>query len=181
MNRQQALQLLKENLKNKNLFKHCLAVESAMRKLAEELDEDADKWAMAGLLHDLDYDTTDMSDHGLVAYQMLQETDLPEDILLAIKRHPGRKGDEPQTSMDYALYSVDPLTGLIVAAALMHPTKKLSGLDVGFVKRRFKEKRFAAGADRNQIRACKNIGLSLDRFIQITLKAMQDISDQLGL
>ncbi len=181
MTRDEALRLVKKNIKSENLVKHSLAVESAMRELARELGEDEELWALTGLLHDLDYDQTDMSNHGLVAYDMLKKHNLPEQILLAIRRHPGRAGDTPETALDYALYSVDPLTGLIVASALMHPTRKLKYLDVDFIKRRFKEKRFAAGANRDQIRACEKLGLTLDRFIELTLRAMQGISEQLGL
>jgi predicted hydrolase (HD superfamily) len=83
--------------------------------------------------------------------------------------------------MDRALYSSDPVTGLIVASALMHPDKKLAGLDVDFVMRRFKEKRFAAGADRDQISACSELGLSLEEFLGVAIESMQGISDELGL
>jgi predicted hydrolase (HD superfamily) len=102
-----------------------------------------------------------------------------EEIIHAVKAH---NEHVPRDSrMDRALYASDPVTGLIVASALMHPDKKLSGLDVDFVMRRFKEKRFAAGADRDQIAACSELGLSLEEFLDIAIASMQGISDDLGL
>ncbi len=181
MERKEALELLKANLKHKNLVKHCLAVEACMRKLAERFNEDAEKWALAGLLHDIDYEKTVDSPekHGLVAMEILKDRIDDEDILHAIRAHAYR--EEPRSKMAWALYSADPLTGLIVAAALMHPSKKLEGVDLQFLKRRFKEKRFAAGANREQIKECEKLGISLDEFMQTCLEAMQEISDDLGL
>ncbi|HHS14060.1 MAG TPA: HDIG domain-containing protein [bacterium] len=181
MTREQAVRLIDENVTNRNLKKHMLAVESVMRHLARHLKEDEDKWALAGLLHDLDYDSTenDFSKHGLRTVEMLADTDVPEDVVYAIKSHPGHF---PRKSlMDKALYAADPVTGLIVAAALMHPDRKLAGVDVDFLERRFGEKRFAAGADRDQIRSCEELGISLRDFLQIALNAMQEIHDDLGL
>lgn len=181
MTREQAVQWMDKNVKNGNLRKHMLAVESVMRRLAGRLKEDEEKWALAGLLHDLDYDSTadDFSRHGLKTVEMLADTDVPEDVLYAIKSHPGHF--PRKSSMDKALYAADPVTGLIVAAALMHPDRKLAGVDVDFVERRFGEKRFAAGADRDQIRSCEELGISLRDFLQMALNAMQEIHDELGL
>jgi len=181
MTREEALQIVKARVSNKNLRKHMLATEAVMRKLAQRFGEDEGMWGLVGLLHDLDYDQTadDFPRHGILTAEILQETDLPEEAIYAIKSHPGHF---PRKSrLDQALYAVDPITGLIVAAALMHPSKKLENVDLEFVQRRFKEKRFAAGADRDQIRSCQEFGLSLDDFISISLRAMQEISDSLGL
>ena len=181
MTREEALKLVNEKVSNKNLRKHMLATEAVMKHLAAHLKEDEKLWGLAGLLHDLDYDQTvnDFPRHGLNTAEMLADTDVPEEAVYAIKSHPGHF---PRKSLlDKALYAVDPITGLIVAAALMHPTKKLKNIDVDFVKRRFKEKRFAAGADRDQIRSCEEIGLGLDEFIGLSLKAMQEIDEPLGL
>lgn len=181
MTRDEALKLLQENLKHKNLFKHSLAVEACMRKLAERLREDPDRWGLAGLLHDIDYQKTmdNPERHALEAMEILKPYIKDEEILHAIRAHAEK--DTLSSKMDWALYSVDPLTGLIVAAALMHPTKTLKGVDLTFLKKRFKEKRFAAGASREQIKQCEKLGLSLDEFMQICLDAMKEISDQLGL
>lgn len=181
MERSEALELLKKNLKHKNLVKHCLAVEACMRKLAERFNEDPEKWALAGLLHDIDYEKTvaEPEKHGLLAMEILKDKIKDEDILHAIRAHAYR--EDPKSKMAWALYAADPLTGLIVAAALMHPSKKLEGVDVEFLKRRFKEKRFAAGANREQIKKCENLGISLEEFMSICLQAMQEISEELGL
>ena len=133
------------------------------------------------IVHDLDYDETadDPSRHGLVSAEKLDELGFPEEIVHAVKAH--NEHVPRESAMDRALYSSDPVTGLIVAAALMHPTKKLAGIDVDFVMRRFGEKRFAAGADRGQIQTCSELGLGLEQFIGLAVEAMQGISDDLGL
>jgi putative nucleotidyltransferase with HDIG domain len=181
MTREEAVALVKQKVSNRNLIKHMLATEACMAELAERLEEDREQWALAGLLHDLDYDLTkdDFPRHGFETVEMLKDTGLPEEILQAIVSHTGHV--ERKSVMDKALYAIDPATGLIVAAALMHPDKKLASLDVDFVLRRFKEKRFAAGANRDQIKTCSELGLELDDFIGLCLKGMQSISDELGL
>lgn len=179
--REDALNLVKENVKNKNLVKHMLACEACMEKLAEYFDKDTRRWGIAGLLHDLDYpETADNPDrHGYETVEKLKEHDIDEGILNAILAHPGHK--ERDTLIEKCLYSVDPLTGLIVASTLMHPEKKLRSVDRAFIMRRFDEKRFAAGADRDQIRAIESTGLTLEKFVDICLGAMQGVSEDLGL
>ncbi|GAB4341764.1 MAG: HDIG domain-containing protein [Candidatus Abyssubacteria bacterium] len=181
MTREEALQLVKEHVKTKNLRKHMFAVEACMAALAERLGGNPEAWALAGLLHDLDYDQTvnDFPKHGFVTESILQGRAIPPEIIQAIKAHTGHV--PIQGAMDLALYAVDPLTGLIVAAALMHPTKKLANVDVQFVMNRFKEKRFAAGADRDQIRRCEELGLPLEEFVGICLSGMQSVAAELGL
>jgi putative nucleotidyltransferase with HDIG domain len=181
MTREEAIRLIHSHVTNKNLRKHMLATEAVMKTLARHFGEDEEIWGLTGLLHDLDYDQTvnDFPKHGLISAEILEKEDIPEEAIYAIKSHPGHF---PRKSrLDKALYAVDPVTGLIVAAALMHPTKKLKQVDVDFVLRRFKEKRFAAGADRDQIQSCKEMGLSLNDFIGLSLKAMQEIDTELGL
>lgn len=181
MTRNDALSLVKEKVKNKNLRKHMLATEACMRALAARLGGDEEEWAMAGLLHDLDYDETvnDFARHGYATCEYLQDKELSSDILSAIMAHTGHTPARNQ--MDLALYAVDPLTGFLVAAALMHPTKKIANVDLAFAENRFKEKRFAAGANRDQIKRCEELGLPLQEFIEICLKAMQGIAPELGL
>lgn len=181
MTRDEALKMVRQHVSNKNLIKHMLAVEAVMGALARRFDEEEQEWRLAGLLHDLDYDQTsdDFARHGLMSAEILQKTDVSEAVIQAIKSHPGHF--PRQTTLDKALYAADPVTGLIVAAALMHPSKKLRNVDLSFVERRFKEKRFAAGADRNQIRSCETLGLPLPEFLAISLKAMQAIDRDLGL
>lgn len=183
MDRQQALELVKKNVRARNLIKHMLATEAVMKALAARFGEDEEKWALAGLLHDIDYDETahDPDRHSLVGGEMLRELGLPEDLVYAVKAHNEAHGLVRETRLDKALYAVDPLTGLLVAAALIHPEKKLSAIDVGFVMNRFKESSFARGANRDQIKSCSELGLSLEEFIGIGLGAMQAISQELGL
>jgi len=181
MDRQQAYQLAKSKFSNKNLFKHVLAVEAVMRGLAEHFGEDEEKWGLAGLLHDLDYEQTmnDPDQHTLITEEMLKDYRLDPEIIEAIKCHNDKA---PRNKLiGKAIFAADPVTGLIVAAALMHPDKKLRSIDVEFIMRRFKEKRFAAGANREQIKTCVDFGLSLDEFLGIALKSMQGIDKELGL
>jgi len=181
MEREEALELVKAEVKTKNLVKHMLAVEACMRRLATELGEDEEMWGLAGLLHDLDYEyTKDAPErHALMAVEMLKDKGLPDEVLEAIKAHAGHA--ERKTSMAKALYAADPLTGLIVAATLMHPEKDLGAVDARFVLNRFKERSFARGANRDQIRSCEELGIPLDRFIELCLEAMRGIKEELGL
>lgn len=181
MSREEALDLVQVHVKNKNLQKHMLATEAVMRGLAAFFHEDVEVWGLAGLLHDLDYDQTvnNFSRHGFLTDEILADKDLPETVLHAIKSHPGHV--ERESLMDKALYAADPVTGLIVAGALMHPSKKLKFVNLEFIERRYKEKRFAAGASRDQIQSCETMGLSLHDFIELSLKAMQSIDKELGL
>ncbi|MCK4403655.1 MAG: HDIG domain-containing protein [candidate division Zixibacteria bacterium] len=181
MKREEALGLVKSKVEGKNLVKHMLAVEAIMKRVAEHFDEDVQMWSLTGLLHDLDYDETvnDFDRHSLLTCEWLKDYSLDERILYAIKCHPRKV--EPKSKMDWTLFAADPLSGLIVAAALMHPTKKLKNVTVEFVLNRFKEKRFAAGANREDIKACEMIGLSLDEFVKLALEGMQSIDEELGL
>lgn len=181
MERENALNLLKKEVKNQNLIKHSLAVEACMRSFALKLGEDVKKWALAGLLHDLDYEyTADKPDqHALKTVEILKDFDIPEDILHCIKAH---NSQAPiQSKMDIALFSIDPTTGFIIACALMHPSKKLSSIDLARMKKRFGEKNFAKGANREHIRDCEKLGMGLDQFLEICLTSMQGISGELGL
>ncbi|HOL68056.1 MAG TPA: HDIG domain-containing protein [bacterium] len=180
MEREKALILLQEKLPNKNLFKHSLAVEVCLKALASRLGQDSQTWALAGLLHDIDYEITKEQPgrHGLLAGEILQGQ-VPEEVIQAIAAHAGHK--EKRTLLEEAICAVDPLTGLIVACALIRPEKKLSVIDTAFVLNRFGEKRFAAGADREAIKGCEKLGLSLESFITLCLEAMKKIAPQLGL
>jgi len=183
MQRSEALRLVKEKVKNRNLIKHMLAVEAVMRALACRLGEDEELWGLAGLLHDIDYDQTkdDPERHSLIGAGILEELGVDPRIVYAVKVH-NEVHDLPRESLlDKALYAVDPLTGLIVAAALIRPEKKLGVVDADFVLHRFKEKGFARGASRDQMRTCEELGLSLEEFVAIGLEAMKGIAGELGL
>ncbi|SMB85257.1 hypothetical protein SAMN00017405_1624 [Desulfonispora thiosulfatigenes DSM 11270] len=183
MQRQEALELVKLNVNNKNLINHMLACEAVMKGLARHFSEDEEKWGLAGLLHDIDYNLTmtDPFEHGLLGAKMLKEKDVDSEIIHAIEAHNEMTGVERKNQLDKALYCTDPLTGLIVAGALIKKEKGLNAIDLDFLKRRFDEKGFAKGASRIQIAACREINLSLDEFITIGLKSMQEIHQDLGL
>lgn len=181
LTREDAIKLVEENISNENLRKHCYAVEACMRRLAERLGENADEWGLAGLLHDLDYDqTADKPDvHGKLTVEMLSDYDLSDDILNAILAHNHHK--EVENEFERALFAVDPTTGFIVSCALMHPDKKISALDVGFVKRRMGEKSFSRNVSREQMRSAEELGLEFDEFLEGCIDAMAGIGDVLGL
>lgn len=182
--RQEALDFMLENVRNSNLRKHILAVEAVMRGLGGRLGEDEEKWGLAGLLHDIDYETTkDSPDrHSLVGAEMLEAKGLAPEIVEAVRAHNEHHGLPRQTLMAKALHAADPLTGLIVAAALISPAKKLSAIDAKFVLNRFGEKAFAKGARREPMSAAKaELGLELSELIGLGLEAMQGISGDLGL
>ena len=184
MIREQAFNLLKENLQNQNLIKHCLAAEAIMKALALHFNEDVEKWGIAGILHDIDYEKVknDLSQHSLMGAQILKDLGAQEDICQAVKVHNEAHGIEPKSLLDKALYVTDPLTGLIVAATLVLPSKKIADLTAENILNRFKEKAFARGANRDIIKKCENLlNLKLDEFIEIGLRAMQSISQDLNL
>ncbi len=181
LTRSEAYDLVVEKIGVNNLLKHILSVEVGMRRLAEYFDEDVELWGMTGLLHDLDYNETkeDADRHTFVTESWLAKYNLPVEMIHAIRAHPGHI---PCVSkLDYALYAVDPATGFIVACALMHPSKKLASIDRDFMLRRFAEKRFAAGATRENIEACSNIGLEVGEFLDLIKEGMLTIVDQLKL
>ena len=184
MNKEEAFQLLRENLKNQNLIKHSLAVEAAMKTLAEHFSEDIEKWAVCGLLHDIDYELVknEMNLHSKRGAEMLKGLEFSEEIYNAVLTHNEAHGVEPETWLAKSLFCVDPLTGLIVASTLVLPSKKINDLETGNVLKRFKEKAFARGANREIIAKCQEyLNLSLEEFVGIVLKAMQEISSELGL
>jgi len=188
MSRTEAYLILVKYLKNPNLIKHSLAAEAAMKMLYRKLNQQPynpqteEMWGIVGLLHDADYELSAGTPeiHGLLLFE--KEPLIPQDIEYAIKAHNPSTKIEPKSKMDWAIRTVDQLTGLIVAAALVHPDKKLASLTPQFILNRMKEKTFAKGADRTQIKLCEEkLGIPLNEFIAITLLAMQGISTQLGL
>ncbi len=181
IDRATALSLMESRIKNKNLRKHILAVEAAMVKLAEHFGEDTNVWGLTGLLHDLDYAVTlkKPEKHSFTTEQWLKEYNLPDEMIYAIRCHPGHA--PCQSKMDWALFCSDPTSGFIVACALMHPSKKLENVDAEFMLRRFKEKRFAAGASREGVSSCSNLGLELEEYLMMMKDAMLTIVDKLEL
>lgn len=184
MQREKALECLKENLKNQNLIKHCLATEAAMKELAGYFGEDKERWALAGLLHDIDYEKSqaDPKLHSKMGAEMLRQVGIDEDICQAVLAHNEAHGVPSSTLMAKALFCLDPLTGLMVAATLVLPSRKLADLQVINVLNRFDEKAFARGANREIIKKCQeHLQLSLEQFVAIVLRAMQGIAADLGL
>jgi len=183
MTREQALALVQEKIKNVNLIKHCLATESCMRELAKHFQEDEEKWGLTGLLHDIDYEGTknEPDKHSILGAEMLEKLGLDKEICEAVKTHNEAHGIAPETRMAKAIFCVDPLTGLIVAATLVLPSKKIADLTVENVINRFSEKSFARGANREIISKCSDIGLSLEEFVEMGLEAMKKINSELGL
>ena len=190
MDREKAYGLVKENIGNKNLIKHCLAVEAIMRGVARDLNKkegkdilDEDKWALTGLVHDIDYDKTadKPEEHSRIGADILEEYGFSEDIVYAVRAHNDMHGLPLKSKLDIALFSADPLSGLIVAAALIRPEKKIKAIDPGSVLKRFKEKAFAKGVSREQIMECEKLGFSREEFCSIALASMQEIDKDLGL
>jgi uncharacterized protein len=183
MQREQALKLVKEKIKNNNLIKHCLAVEAVMKELAEYFKEDKEKWGLAGLCHDIDYEQTknNPEQHSLIGAEFLQKQGLEPDIIKAVKAHNEIHGLPREERITQALFCADPITGLIVAATLVLPSKKISDLTLENVLHRYGEKSFARGANRQTISCCQELGLSLEEFVDISLRAMKKISAELGL
>lgn len=188
--RDEALKLLHKHIKNPNLIKHHLAVEIQMRALAEYFKKNGfpyinpDAWAMTGLLHDMDWEETenDFKKHSLVTADILNKLGVHPAIVEAIRVHNHVHGIEPKTLMEKVLYCAEELTGLVVAVALVQPEKKLASVDVPSVVKKFKDKAFARGVNREIILKCKEfLGMELDELIALTLRAMQGIAGELGL
>ena len=183
MTREEALNSIKANVENENLIKHMLATEAIMRALAKRLGEDEEEWGLTGLLHDIDMELTgeDMNEHSKLGADLARELGASEVMAHAILCHNPAHGILTETKLDKALFCADPLTGLIITAALVRPDKKLAGLEAKSVRKRFKEKSFAAGANREQISLCSELGLELDEFIELGVEAMKGIAANLGL
>jgi len=184
VNREEALRLVRDRVKNENLVKHMLAAEAIMGALAKRLGGDEDNWCLAGLLHDLDVEETadEMEIHGTRTVEWLRQAGLDDDeVMQAILAHNAANGSSVASEMDRALYACDCLTGLITAAALVRPEKKLELVSLKSLSKRFKEPAFAKGARREDIMTCSELGLELEEFLAIGLEAMQEVADELGL
>ena len=180
MDREQALEIVNQNIKNPQMAKHMLATEAVMRALARRFGEDENRWGLAGLLHDADAEIAIPEEQGLVVPK-LTHNGLDEESAAAIASHNPYTGIKPKGRMGWALYAADPLTGLIVASALVLPDKKLAALTAQSVQKRFAETRFAKGANREQIAASSELGVTLEEFIEIGLAAMKAIAGNIGL
>jgi len=184
MSRDEAERLLKKYVRNEKMLYHCYASEAVMRALAQRLGADEEKWGLAGLLHDIDTEITnaDPQKHALVAEELLRDEGIEEDILDAIKMHNEEAtGMDRTTEFQHALAAGETITGLIYATALVYPDKKIQDVKVKSVTKRMKQSAFAASVSRENIKECEKLGLSLNEFTEIALKAMKEISDKIGL
>lgn len=187
ISRERALELLHKHLQSQNLQRHSYAVEAVMRALAKYFEEDEDKWGVVGLLHDGDYEETKNNPqrHTLQMVEWLKSIgETEEEIISAILSHNyGHTGQSPpRNKLEWSLYCCDELTGLIVAVALVRPDQRLASVEIDSVLKKWDEKTFARGAKREQIARCdEKLGIPLKEFINISLKAIQGIAQDLGL
>ena len=179
-----AEKLLKKYIKSEKMLYHCYSSEVVMRALAKKLNRDEEKWALAGLLHDIDSEITnaDPKKHALVAEELLRDEGIEEDILDAIKMHNEEAtGMDRTTEFQHALAAGETITGLIYATALVYPDKKIKDVKAKSVTKRMKQSAFAASVSRENIMECEKLGLSLDEFTELSLNAMKEIADKIGL
>ncbi len=183
MDRSEALSIVREFIKNENLVRHMLAVEAAMRFYAEKFGEDVEVWGIAGLLHDFDWEIhPSMEGHPQDGAPILRQRGVPEDIVRAVLSHADHTGIPRQTRMEKALYACDEITGLITAVALVRPSRSLMDLEVPSVKKKWKDRAFAAGVNREEIeRAAREFDLDLWEHVGNVILAMRRIAPDLGL
>ena len=183
MTRDEALAIVREYVKNENLVKHMLAVEAAMRLYAEKYGEDVEKWRVTGLLHDFDWEIhPTLEEHPQAGEPILRERGVPEEIIRAVLSHADHIGVARQTRMEKALYACDEITGLITAVALVRPSRSLLDLEPASVKKKWKDRAFAAGANREEIeKAAAEFGLELWEHVGNVILAMRGIAPELGL
>jgi len=183
MDRSEALAIVREFVKNENLVKHMFAVEATMRFYAEKLNEDVDLWGVVGLLHDFDWEIhPTLEGHPVKGAPILRERDVPEVIIRAILSHADHTGFTRDTLMEKALFACDEITGLITAVALVRPSRSLMDLKVKSVKKKWKDKHFAAGANREEMeRGAEEFGVELWEHVGNVIEAMRRIAPELGL
>jgi len=181
--REQAYNLLTEYNKNESLIKHALAVEGVMRYFARKRGEDEEKWGIIGLIHDLDYEQFP-EQHCQKTEEILKENSWPHEYIRAVISHGwGICVDvEPQTELEKVLYAIDELTGLVVTTALVRPSKSVMDLKAKSVKKKWKDKRFAAGVDRSIIdRGAQMLGMELTDLITDTIMGMREVAEEISL
>ncbi|MEX2160345.1 MAG: HDIG domain-containing metalloprotein [Anaerolineales bacterium] len=181
--RQEALDLVREHVKNENLVRHMLAVEAAMAHYARLFGEDEETWRVAGLLHDFDWEIhPTLEQHPQAGAPILRQRGVPEEIILAVQSHASHTGVPRTTRMEKALYACDELTGLITAVTLVRPSKSIADVTVKSIKNKWKDKAFAAGAKRDEIEAAAaEFGMDLWEHAGNVLAAMQASAAELGL
>jgi putative nucleotidyltransferase with HDIG domain len=181
--REEAFALLREYNKGESLIKHALAVEGVMRYSARKRGEDEDKWGVIGLVHDLDYEQYP-DEHCRMSDRILREKGWPEEYVRAVVSHGwGICSDvEPRTELEKVLYAVDELTGLVVTTALVRPSRSVMDLKAKSVKKKWKDKRFAAGVDRSIIeKGAQMLDVELGELITDTIMGMREVAETIGL
>ena len=183
MQRQQALEIVRKYVKNEALIRHMLSVEAVMRAYAEQLNQDLDLWGLTGLLHDFDWEIHPTAEeHPLAGLPILREAGVPEEVIEAIAGHADHTGFPRQTLLAKALFACDEVTGLITAVALVRPSRSLHDLQASSVRKKWKDKSFAAGADRDLItRGTQEFGVDLWQHVDFAIQAMRKIAKELGL
>ncbi|MDI6860746.1 MAG: HDIG domain-containing protein [Caldisericia bacterium] len=184
MNREEAINLIKEKLQDVNLVNHSLAVGAIMKGVAKFLGQDEKRWELCGILHDIDYSETkdDPNNHSLVGGEILKSMGFDDEFVNAVKSHNEIHGIPRESLLAKALFAADPLSGLIVATALVMPDKKLMSVKASSVMKKFKTKEFARGANREHIKTCESeLNIPLEKFIEIALDAMKEIGSEIGL
>lgn len=185
MDRDKAIDLLRTHVKNEKMIAHCLASEAVLRALAERLGEDADRWGLAGLLHDLDVEFTnaDPRVHAMEGAKLLEQHGVDPEIVEAVMLHneEAAHGRERYKPFHHALAAGETITGLITATALVYPDRKVASVKPKSVTKRMKEKAFAASVNRDTIMECEKLGLSLQEFVELSLQAMKNVGPEIGL
>lgn len=184
MNRDDALKIVREHVKNESLMRHMLAVEAAMAAYARKFGEDEEKYRITGLLHDFDWEIhPTLDDHPQTGSEILRQKGVSEEIIRAILSHASHTGVTRESNMEKALFAIDELTGLITTTALVRPSKKIADVEVKSIKKKWKDKSFAAGVNREEIeQGTHELGVGLwEEHVPLVLKAMQEISQDLGL
>lgn len=184
LTRNEALGVLRAHIRNEKTIIHSLASEAVLRALARHLGEDEELWGLTGLLHDIDVEVTgaDPKVHALKAAELLAEFDPDPEMIGAIELHNDEAAAKPRsTRFHHALAAGETITGLIYATALVYPDRKIASVKYKSVRKRMKEKAFAASVNRDHIMECEQIGIPLDEFIRISVDAMREIADEIGL
>jgi putative nucleotidyltransferase with HDIG domain len=181
--REQALELFRKYNKSESLYRHALSVEAVMRYMAEKNGEDQEKWGIIGLIHDLDYEMYP-AQHCIMTEKILRENNWPEEYIRPVISHGyGIVTDtEPQTLLEKTLFAMDELTGLVATSALVRPSKSILDMEAKSVKKKWNDKRFAAGVDRSVIeKGAEMLGADLTEMIHDCIMAMRRVSDEIGL
>jgi len=183
LSRDEALNLVKKHVSKRNVVYHMLAVEAIMRSVAKYFQEDEELWGLVGLLHDIDYEKTEATPekHSLLAEEILKGL-IPDALIKSIKTHNFQHtGIKPETKMEKALIACDAISGLLVACALVMPSRKLDDVKVETIAKKFKDKDFARGVERERILVCEEIAIPREKFFEIALKGLKNTATEIGL